>query len=193
MGTASSSNSSGSYNPTPGGFGGPGFGGIPGMGGPGGGMPASGARSNAPSTVTGPGLTQHVCNKDYDVVQYKFTVMMPARHIPALQSNLMQRNFHTIIKVIVGNPESAVAANSAPQPNALLVPQYCGPDAVIEVTFFGELLLLNSWERGTFDAASKSWTMPPLIPAEVLKKEFQDVGATSALRPEDIARINEGK
>jgi hypothetical protein len=126
-------------------------------------------------------LTQHFSNKDYDVIHYQFTVVMPARFIPALESCLMQRNFHTILKVETAplsvTPETVTAGNAA-------IPPYYGPDAVIEVTFQGELLLLTSWERGKYNSTENKWDSPALMPKEVLAAL-----PPSILRPEDAKRL----
>ncbi len=122
-------------------------------------------------------LTQHYSNKDFDVIQYEFTVVRPARHIPTLESCLMQRNFHTILKVDIG-PLSAAATSAVGK--AAMIPPYYGPDAVMEVTFKGELLLLTSWERGKYNSTDKKWDLPPLMPKDVLD------GLKSVQRPQDV-------
>lgn len=129
------------------------------------------------------GMTHHVCTKDYDVIQYRFTVIMPSRYIPLLEMNLMRQNHHTILKIDIGQqqPEQVVA-----NANNIQVPYYYGPDSVVEVTFSGELLLLTSWERGTFDSVENKWTSPPLVPVEILQG-LQN--APNVLRPEDIRRL----
>jgi hypothetical protein len=126
-------------------------------------------------------LTQHYSNKDYDVIHYQFTVVMPARFIPALESCLMQRNIHTVLKVEV-TPLSAVT--ETPATGMVAIPPYYGPDAVIEVTFQGELLLLTSWERGKYDSTKSTWDSPPLMPKEVLTAL-----PSSILRLEDAKRL----
>jgi hypothetical protein len=140
----------------------------------------------SPGPTAGPAeesleLTGHFSNKEYDVIHYQFVVDMPARFIPALESCLMQRNFHTILKVEAGPlsaaPETTGAGNAA-------IPPYYGPDAVIEVTFQGELLLLTSWERGKYNSTDKKWDSPPLMPKEVLTAL-----PSSILRPEDAKRL----
>ena len=66
---------------------------------------------------------------------------------------------------------------------------YYGADPVLEVTLYGELLLLTSWERGTVDDETEEWVLPPLMPDEVLAS-IQ--GRTEdAMREEDVARLEE--
>lgn len=125
-------------------------------------------------------LTQHFSNKQYDVIHYEFVVVMPARFIPALESCLMQRNFHTILKMEIA-PLATATETSA---GVVTVPPYYGPDAVIQVTFKGELLLLTSWERGKYNTTDNKWDSPPLMPKEVLAGL-----PTSILRPEDAKRL----
>ena len=145
-----------------------------------------GSAEPAPSAAPGTAeesldLTQHYSNKEYDVIHYQFTVVMPARFIPVLESCLMQRNFHTILKVETG-PLSTVT--ETPAAGYAAIPPYYGPDAVIEATFQGELLLLTSWERGRYNSTDTKWDSPPLIPKEVLTAL-----PASILRPEDAKRL----
>jgi hypothetical protein len=135
-------------------------------------------------------FTQHYCNADYDVLQYQFTVAMPARYIPTLESCLMQRNFHTIVKVDIANLTTGAQAAAAAAPvagaaKADIIPPYYGPDAVMEVTFRGELLLLTSWERGKYNSTDKKWELPPLMPKDVLAGLPRQ-----ALRSEDNLRLS---
>ena len=165
-------------------------GGAPGSTGGGG---ASGLRlpGGTESVVTAGGsdeawaFTQHYCNPDYDVIQYQFTVAMPARYIPALESCLMQRNFHTILKIDVGALSVGTQATpAAGTTKGEIVPPYYGPDAIMEVTFRGELLLLTSWERGKYNVTDKKWELPPLMPKDVLSALPRQ-----AWRPEDNTRL----
>jgi hypothetical protein len=125
-------------------------------------------------------LTQHCSNKEYDVIQYDFTVVMPARCIPILEGSLMRRNFHTILKVDIGPLSTEALAPIGGGSAKAAIPPYYGPDAVMEVTFKGELLLLTSWERGKYNSTDKKWDLPPLMPKKVLD------GLKPALRPEDV-------
>jgi hypothetical protein len=75
-------------------------------------------------------------------------------------------------------------APAAAAPGIAAIPPYYGPDAVIEVTFRGELLLLTSWERGKYNSTDNKWDSPPLMPKEVLAAL-----PASALRTEDAKRL----
>jgi len=109
-------------------------------------------------------LTGRFCSKQYDVIRYRFTVVMPLRFVPELERELMALNYHTILNV-------SVAASYVP-PDSLF--DY-GPDPVMRVDFDGELLLLTTWERGTWQPATGdqpgAWSeeFPPLMPIEKLR------------------------
>jgi len=124
-------------------------------------------------------LTGRTCCEDYDVLRYRFIVVLPPRQIPALARELMSLNCHTIVNV------STKASYIPPDGNF----EY-GPDPVVTATFDGELLLLTAWERGTWDGDGNppGWSedLPPLIPEEVLKR-------LAGLREEDRKRLAEFK
>jgi hypothetical protein len=148
-------------------------------------MPGGGGSSGASGGAIG--LTGHYSCPDYDVVQYTFTVIMPLRYVVALEENLLRQNYHTILKVDLAplTGEANAAAGS------VQVSYYYGSDALAQVTFRGEMLLLTSWQRGAPDttagATPGKWLVEPLIPADVLKSQLQ--GAPDALRDVDKARI----
>ncbi len=142
-----------------------------------------------------PKLTQHACNKLYDVVHYKFTVVMPMKHLHRLQKNLCKRNYHTILLVKVGRSAGSTgqthhrggeASGSKQQPGGLF---YYGPDSVREVEITAQLLMLADWTRGRWNQQAKDWdeNYPPLMPVDFLKLMSQkDPGV---LRPEDTKRL----
>jgi len=136
-------------------------------------------------------LTQRVCNKMYDVVHYRFTVVMPTRYVLLLVRNLLRRNNHTILceeiaQVSQTGSSSAVTRGGLPVGGDLY--QY-GVDPVAAVTLTGELLLMNSWTRGSWDEQAKRWSLPPLMPLEALQDLKER--APEAIRPEDDRRLSE--
>ncbi len=106
-------------------------------------------------------VTGRISSPEYDVLTYNFEVIMPLRYIELLQRELMSLNYHTILNV------STAAAYVAPNGGF----EY-GPDSVVTATIDGELLLLTTWERGTWDDESSppGWSreLPPLMPQEML-------------------------
>ncbi len=82
-------------------------------------------------------FTKRASCQQYDVLRYKFTIIMPTRFLSALEQNLMNRNFHTILGVQI------TALSDIP------ADRYYGTDPVMTVTLQGELLLLTAWVRGT--------------------------------------------
>jgi hypothetical protein len=107
-------------------------------------------------------LTEAVSNKDYDVIHYTVTVVLPFRYLGRLQWHLVQQNYHTVLDVQEVTPP-------ADPPSTY----YYGREPVVRVTLRGEWKLLTEWER-------------PLMPVEVLKTL-----PTSARRSEDSDRISE--
>ncbi len=82
-------------------------------------------------------LTQRESCEQYDILHYSFTAVMPLSSLNALEQNLMNRNYHTILGVqITQLPD-------------ILPDRYYGTDPVMTVTLQGELLLLAAWDRGT--------------------------------------------
>ncbi len=110
-------------------------------------------------TPSAPTLTQRVTSPEYDVIHYSFTVIMPTRHIPALEAQLQRLPYHTVLK------DSFVMSTEGSQSL-----YYYGPEPVALVTIEGEMLLLSSWVR-------------PIMPLETL-----GLLPNEALRPEDIKR-----
>ena len=68
---------------------------------------------------------------------------------------------------------------------------YYGTDPVVQVDITGELLLLTSWQRGSWDGENNKWSeeFPPLMPLEVLQS-LNDT-ASDAIRDEDRRRLSE--
>ncbi len=137
-------------------------------------------------------LTNRVCNSEYDVVHYNFSVVMPTRYLPELQRQLLDLNHHTIIGMAIteaGTSDSARSSGRGGRSSAASELRYYGTDPVLEVTLYGELLLLTSWERGTVDDDKEEWVLPPLMPDEVLASIH---GRTEdAMREEDQTRLEE--
>ncbi|MFA6133340.1 MAG: hypothetical protein WC869_04905 [Phycisphaerae bacterium] len=131
------------------------------------------------------GLTRRGSCKEYDVLYYSFTVIMPTRYLPILERNLLARNYHTIREVQMASPDQAISTSDTAESF-----YHYGSEPVMSVTLKGELLLLTPWERGTWDEEKKQFTekFPPLVPVEVLKQQFQTPD-NPALRPEDAARL----
>jgi len=144
-----------------------------------------GGHMASPSVGRGGSLTQHICNKFYDVIRYEFSVIMPTRYLPVLQRNLLKQNFHTILQVEIGPFEDKQKITGTPQKMDLY---YYGPEPVVQVTLHGELLLLTEWERGKWDYNTRAWSKkyPPLMPKEALDRIIRD--APGAKRREDTYR-----
>jgi len=135
---------------------------------------ARGAKSSLPTVQN---LTRRVCSQQADVIHYSFTVIMPTKYVLLLQKELMDRNYHTVLGIRMGN-----VVRTAEDLH------YYGTDPVMEVTLECELLLLTAWERGTWDEKSKTWTRPPLMPKQMLATLHK-----SSLRTEDRKRSEEPK
>ncbi len=143
-------------------------------------------------SVPVPMLTERVCNKLYEVVHYDFTVVGSDQELLRLYTNLLARNYHTILDVRIDEPGQQPAQAGAPM-RALGAPaedRYdYGPHPVVQARIVGELLLLADFTRGRWDEKAKEWhaTHPPLMPAEFLRKMNEvDPGA---LREEDKERL----
>ena len=130
-------------------------------------------------------LTKRGCTAEYDVIHYRFTVVMPMRRIPDLQYSLLSRNNHTILSMDIRQVDTSLTAGAAQEG------YYYGADPVVEVTTNCELLLMTAWERGTYDQQEKKWSrdMPPLMPVDVLKNLSELV--PNAMREEDRQRLTE--
>jgi len=94
--------------------------------------------------ATASGLTGRISTSGYGVIPYRFSVIIPPRHVEKLLRNLMVRNYHTITRV---------AMNKVPDPSA----HYYGIEPVMNVAINAELLLLADWIR-------------PLMPPSVSSK-----------------------
>jgi hypothetical protein len=133
-----------------------------------------GAGGTALAGAASRALTKRESTQLYDPVYYEFTVIMPLRYVGRFQKELMNRNYHTILGL-----------QMAPMVQGPQDLYYYGPEAVMRVTFTGELLLLTAWARGTWDPAADAWSTeyPPLMPKAILAKL-----PAGALRPEDKNR-----
>ncbi|MCD4824664.1 MAG: hypothetical protein K8S55_08655 [Phycisphaerae bacterium] len=130
-------------------------------------------------------LTRNADNPLFDVVNYSFTVLMPTRYIPALQENLLKRNYHVILNQQIHKSleKKPTVARPGVESGDLY---YYGTESVRWVTFTGQLLLLTDWMRGTYDEEKKKWDYEPLMPLEVLKDLPKE-----AWRPVDKYRVED--
>jgi len=166
---------------------------------------ATAVRANE-ANRTSPGFTNRGCSKDFDVVHYNFTVVMPPNKLLDLQKALYDLGFHTVLKVdmvpLSASPVSAGGAGSVIRPptgatgttqresrERSPVPLYYGPGSLARVTISGELLLPTAFHRGVFDSKEAKWTRIPRVPFEVLAELKAHAG--DAIRPEDDKRISE--
>jgi hypothetical protein len=162
----------------------------------------TGANRNTPAQNE-PYLTRRHCDKLRDVVHYEFTVVLPARHLVALQKNLLKRNYHTVLSVKVDQPGSVQTAPPGAGRGGSWQPTgedmfYYGPDPVVQVTVTGELQLMTDWTRGrelpigadeeaAAEADPAQWAYPPLMPDAFLRAMAEM--DPNALRPVDATRI----
>jgi len=142
--------------------------------------PAASARRGLAGSG-GQTLTRHACDKEYDVMHYEFTVVMPQRHLWRLQRNLMMGKMHTVLKVDMAEPQDVEGSQtSGPRPAFGQKPSektgryYYGPEPVMAITIHGELLLHTSWSRS-------------LMPTAAIKEQLGNFPAT--LREEDGKRL----
>ena len=87
--------------------------------------------------------TQRQCCKEYDVVNYSFSVVMPTRFVQLLQQKLMENRYHTVLQVKMED------INTKKE----LADYYYGNDPVMLITFTNEFLMLTSWERDLMPAS----------------------------------------
>jgi hypothetical protein len=147
--------------------------------------PAPEVRAAGGQAVKAQTLTERQCDQQADVLHYRLKLIMPQQYLDEFAENLLQRNFHTILSVEMREVVPADAQIDSRNPAAGASQMYYyGPDAVMEVTLIGELQLLTSWERGTFDPQTREWTLPPLMPASVLGEL-----PVAAQRDEDKQRL----
>jgi hypothetical protein len=110
-------------------------------------------------------ITGDVSNKEYDVVHYRFTVVMEPRFAGQLQRNLVQRNYHSLLGFTARKASNNLtleergrrdydsyrpgATTGEPdQPKQRSDVHYYGAKPVMEITFHGQLRLLTEWVRG---------------------------------------------
>ncbi|OPX22190.1 MAG: hypothetical protein B1H04_05395 [Planctomycetales bacterium 4484_123] len=139
-------------------------------------------------------LSQRVCNKLYDVVQYQFSAVVSSSALLRLYRNLLLQNYHTILDVKVGRPgqqQGRMMERVRPSQPGGTELYYYGTDPVVEVTITGELLLLTDWTRGRSepDGPSGQKKYPPLMPVDFLHLIARS--DPSALRDEDLQRLKE--
>ncbi len=183
----------------------PGPGPGPGPGGPRGpefepGMPGPLERAGGTSSGETIGFTGRSTNRKFEVVHYKFTVIMPTRHLPLLMKNLQGRSYHTvlqteIIQIGTKTTRSTARANDRAGDDRY----YFGTDPVMQVTIYGEFVMLSDWTRGRWDPDKRvegagirkkgAWSdkYPPLMPVDVLKVLYAK--NSSVLRKRDLARM----
>lgn len=154
-----------------------------------------------------PTLTKRVRCGDFEVVDYRFSVVMPTRHVLRLQRNLLGLNYHTIMSV-----------NMQPVDPDEYELHYYGTEPVMQVNIDAQLILLSSWIRGKWDEKANAWlvwqrdadassatTRPaaypsgkwakaePLMPVDVLKRRYVRKqllkSKWSGLRKEDVDRV----
>jgi len=149
-----------------------------------------------PGSMSSPGFTNRASCKDYDVLQYNFTVVMPAYLVLDLQKALYGLSYHTVLRVEmvpVDDNRAGTTATVAPAgpdgQQSAGIPLYYGPGSFMKVTIYGEFLMPSPWQRGTFDRTQSKWMVSPLVPYEVLA----DLATKSAdaLRQEDQQRVTE--
>ncbi len=85
------------------------------------------------SAVTGSPLTGRKTNAEYGVIRYRFSVVMPSRHVYRLMRNLQTQNYHTVLDTNL----RAVETDS----------YYYGTGPVMQIEVTGEFLLLMKWVR----------------------------------------------
>jgi len=150
----------------------------------------TGAGPDAPAAADP--LTGRGSSREYDVLHYQFSVVMPTRYLLALERNLMAQNYHTILKVEFRPPGAGTGpyGMEVSETGGQAGSCYYGVEPVVQVDITGELLLLTAWERGTWDSEKQKFSdqFPPLVPAEVLARQFP--GADNpALREVDTSRL----
>jgi hypothetical protein len=136
-----------------------------------GGMPGEnyGQQSSDPQQSRPATLTGYVDNKNFEVVNYSFTVLMPTRYLPELEKHLLSQNYHVILaEQIAMNPREARSGRNSGQNQEELY--YYGTEPVANVTIEGQLLLVTDFTRGWWDAENQSWISPPLMPIPVMKQ-----------------------
>ncbi len=89
-----------------------------------------------------PSLTQRESCPQYAVVPYRFTVIMPTRHVRRLTGALEMQNYHTVTNIALSEvPPTAKEG------------YYYGTEPVMRVQIDGEMLLLADWIRDLMPAS----------------------------------------
>jgi len=114
---------------------------------------------------TTPNITQRITTDKYEIIEYKFQVVMKTAYLPIMMRNLMMRGDHTVTAVTIEHLPAG--------PDGL---RYYGTDPVAKVRLNGEVLFRSDWTR-------------KIMPIETLRDRLADV-----LSPEDKKRLKrEGK
>jgi hypothetical protein len=94
----------------------------------------------------GESLTQRVTNQEYEIVRYRFTVIVNTGRLLDLLRNVMLRGDHTVLNVELAEPSVEESEM-----------RHYGVEAVMRVTITGQALMRSAWTR-------------PLMPVEVLRR-----------------------
>jgi len=131
--------------------------------------------------ILGETLTGRVSTPEYDVAHYQFTAVLPLRYLRLLEKHLTAGQLHTILDVemqaVTPGVEAATARSERGSPREAATAAaglYYGTEPVMQVTIYGEFLLLTNWARD----------LTP-IEALVLRLGRQ----STALRSEDRQRL----
>lgn len=152
------------------------------------------SKSELPKSNT---LTEYASNPIFDVVQYKFTVLMPVRLLPLLEKNLTKQNYHIIINEQILQPDAVEEASGRgrlsvrPGPTGMARGgtaegdeptelYYYGTEAVHKIIITCQLLLTTEFTRGMWNEQQETWQYPPLMPLSVMRQLPE-----AALRPQD--------
>ncbi|MDP6045201.1 MAG: hypothetical protein QGG25_06315, partial [Phycisphaerae bacterium] len=107
-------------------------------------------------------LTKRATNTEYEIVEYKFAIIMNTKYLPELMHNIITRGDHTVTKVSIEQLPLASDGN-----------RYYGTDPVANVTIGGEVLFRADWTR-------------KIMPLDTLKDAL-----SSVLRKEDLKLIEQ--
>ncbi len=107
-------------------------------------------------------LTKRATNTEYEIVEYKFAIIINTKYLPELMHNIITRGDHTVTKVSIEQLPLASDGN-----------RYYGTDPVANVTIGGEVLFRADWTR-------------KIMPLDTLKDAL-----SSVLRKEDLKLIEQ--
>ena len=146
-------------------------------------------------------LTGKYPNRQYDVVNYSFTVLMPSRYVSILERNLIESGYHIIleqeiavdIKTSAPKSKDYKLSGNEEFDSALLT--YYGTEPMSRVTIKGQLSLPTDFTRGRAQIVNNrpKWSkkFPNIMPGTILKKLFDT--NSKLLRKEDLMSIGEYK